>query len=105
MHSLPSQDLRDNINQLESLFRVCVENITKRKLTPLVPEHSNSDLQQPFSSDESSQTIITPIESKPDEAPRVTKAPPRVTTRTKDNDPYSADAYLQGTLRNLPPNH
>ena len=40
---LPNQDLRENINQLESLFGTSVEYITDSKLTPIAPEKINTD--------------------------------------------------------------
>ena len=49
---LPSQDLRENINQLESLFRTIVEHMTKKKLTPLAPESTKTDLKTPIVTDD-----------------------------------------------------
>ena len=45
LHLLPNHDLRENINQLESLFRTSVEYITRKKLTPLAPERTGTDLK------------------------------------------------------------
>ena len=46
LHLLPKHDLRENINQLESLFRNSVEQITRKNLTPLAPENTNKLLLQ-----------------------------------------------------------
>ena len=47
LYTLPNQDLREQINNLESLFRTTVESITRTKLTPLVPELSSYNTQEP----------------------------------------------------------
>jgi len=123
LYLLPNQDLRKNINQLESLFRTSVEQITMNKLTPLAPEQTNEDIKIPITQNDA--TVDPPrVIAK---SPRVIAESPRVKTsnpsnpetllnkslyRTispkivhEDTSKHLAEAYHQGTFQREPPIH
>ena len=107
---LPRQYLRENSNQLESLFRTSAEHITNKKLSQLAPEIINTYLKPPFTEND--------LLEKP---PRVLSESPRVEDRTSNNfysllnkslckttspkimrntiDKQSADGYFEGTFQ------
>ena len=107
---LPNHDLRENINQLESIFRTSVEDTTRKILTPLAPEDTKTDLKTPIATDDLPEKLPRVLAQSPMVKERISNHPeillkicsyktmsPKILRNATTNQ--SADSYLQGTFR------